>query len=183
MWWSRLVKHRTAIWQAVLGGNLPHSPVVIMLTTVFWDCLYYGAIIVVGHEKTWVHYSDVMMSPTASQITSLAIVYSSVYSGADQRKHQSSASLAFVRGIHRWPVNSLHKGPVTRKIFPFDDVIIRWDYSIRLCDDLSYFDWWTQCVSKECGWGSFVLILLFTTVLCKYDYAFQMFKPANSLKF
>ena len=47
-----------------------------------------------------------------------------VYSGANQRKHQSSASLAFARGIHRWPVNSPHKGPVTRKIFPFDDVIM-----------------------------------------------------------
>ena len=55
------------------------------------------------------------MSAMASQITSLTIVYSIVYSGADQRKHQSSASLAFVRGIHRWPVNSQHKGPVTRK--------------------------------------------------------------------
>ena len=46
-----------------------------------------------------------------------------VYSGADERKHQSSASLAFVLGIHRWPVNSPHKGPITRKMFPFDDVI------------------------------------------------------------
>ena len=44
--------------------------------------------------------------------------------GADQRKHQSSASLAFVWGIHRWPVNSSHKGPVTRKMVPFDDVIM-----------------------------------------------------------
>ena len=70
------------------------------------------------------HYSDVIMGAMASQITSLTIVYSSVYSGADQRKHQSSASVAFVRGIHRWPVNSLHKRPVTRKIFPFDDVIM-----------------------------------------------------------
>ena len=43
---------------------------------------------------------------------------------ADQRKHQSSASLAFVRGIHRWPVNSPHKRPVTRKMFPFDDIIM-----------------------------------------------------------
>ena len=46
------------------------------------------------------------MSAMASPITSLTIVYSTVYSGADQRKHKSSASLAFVRGIHRWPVNS-----------------------------------------------------------------------------
>ena len=44
--------------------------------------------------------------------------------GTGQRKHQSSASLAFVRGIHRWPVNSLHKWPVTQKMFPFDDVIM-----------------------------------------------------------
>ena len=51
-------------------------------------------------------------------------VKSIVYSGADQRKYQSSASLAFVRGIHRWPVNSPHKGPVTRNMFPFDDVIM-----------------------------------------------------------
>ena len=43
--------------------------------------------------------------------------------GSDQRKYQSSASLACVRGIHRWPVNCPHKGPVTRKMFPFDDVI------------------------------------------------------------
>ena len=60
----------------------------------------------------------------ASQITSLTFVYSTVYSGADQRKHQSSASLAFVWGIHRGPVNSPHKWPVTRKMFPFDDVIM-----------------------------------------------------------
>ena len=59
-----------------------------------------------------------------SQITSLTIVYSTVYSGADQRKHQSPASLAFVPVIHRWPVNSPHKWPVTRKMFPFDDVIM-----------------------------------------------------------
>ena len=64
------------------------------------------------------------MGAIASQITSLTIVYSTVYSDADQRKNQSSASLAFVRGIHRGPVNSPHKWPVTRKMFPFDDVIM-----------------------------------------------------------
>ena len=70
------------------------------------------------------HYNDVIMGTIASQITSFMIVYSKVYSGADQRKHESSASLAFVQGIHRGPVNSPHKWPVTRKMFPFDDVII-----------------------------------------------------------
>ena len=78
------------------------------------------------HKKAlrlW-HYYDVIMNSMSSQITSSTIVYSSVCSGADKRKHQSFASLAFVRGIHRWPVNSPHKWPVTRKMFPFDDVIM-----------------------------------------------------------
>ena len=72
------------------------------------------------------HYDDVIMGEMVSQFTSLTIVYSTVYSGADQSKHQSSASLAFVWGIHRGPVNSPHKWPVpvTRKMFPFDDVIM-----------------------------------------------------------
>ena len=70
------------------------------------------------------HHNDVIKGVMACQITSLTIVYSIVYSGADQRKHQSSASLALVRGIHRWPMNSPHKGPVTRKMLPFDDVIV-----------------------------------------------------------
>ena len=70
------------------------------------------------------HYNDIIMITMASQITSLTIVYSSVYSSADQRKHQSSVSLAFVRGIHQSSANSPHKGPVTRKKFPFDDVIM-----------------------------------------------------------
>ena len=63
------------------------------------------------------HCSDVIMRAMASQITSISIFYSTVYSGTDQRKHQSSASLAFVRGIHRGPVNSPHKRPITRKLF------------------------------------------------------------------
>ena len=73
------------------------------------------------------HYNDVIMGTIASQITSLTIVYSIVYSDADQRKHQSSASLAFVRGIHRGPVISPYKWQVTRKMFPFDDVIMLYD--------------------------------------------------------
>ena len=71
-----------------------------------------------------VHYIDVIMGAMASQITAVPIVCTTVCSGADQRKHQCSASLVFVRGIHRWPMYSLHKGPVTRKMFPFDDVIM-----------------------------------------------------------
>ena len=69
------------------------------------------------------HYSDVIMSAMASQITRVFIAHSTLCSGADQRKHQSSASLVFVKRIHRWPVNFQYKGPVTRNIFPFDDAI------------------------------------------------------------
>ena len=65
-----------------------------------------------------VHYNDVILGAIASQITSLTIVYSTVYSVADQRKHENSASLAL------WPVNSPHNGPVSRKMFPFDDIIM-----------------------------------------------------------
>ena len=70
------------------------------------------------------HYNDVIKSAMASQITGVSNVYLTVCSDADQRKHKSTASLAFVRGINRWPVNSPHKGPVTRKMFPLDDVIM-----------------------------------------------------------
>ena len=78
---------------------------------------YRSSIVMTGLIKRWVsmsvilgvHYSDVIMGAITFQITSLTIVFSTVYSGADQGKNQSSASLAFVRGIHRWPVNSPHK--------------------------------------------------------------------------
>ena len=71
-----------------------------------------------------IHYNDVIMSVMTSQITGVFIVCSIVGSGAGQRKHQSSVSLAFVMGIHRSPVNTPHKRPVPRKMFPFDDVIM-----------------------------------------------------------
>ena len=92
--------------------------------------------------KIWhSHYDDIIMSTTASQITSLTIVSSTVYSGADQRTNQSSASLVFVRGIHRGPVNSPYKWPVTRKMFPFDDVIMMWDHKLLLC--------WLQSIAPQ----------------------------------
>ena len=54
-------------------------------------------------------------------------------SDANQRNHESPASLAFVRVIHRGPVNSPHKWPVTRKMFPFDDVIMIYPALIAFC--------------------------------------------------
>ena len=92
-------------------------------------------------RKGPVHYDDVIMGTIASQITSLTIVYSALYSGADQSKHQSSASLAFVWRIHRGPVNSPHKWPVTRKMSPFDDVIMNLVITLHVmtpsCDGVS----------------------------------------------
>ena len=85
------------------------------------------------------HYNDVIMGAIASQITSLTIVYSTIYSYADQRKHQSSASFA-LWGIHRGPVNSPHKWPVTRKMILFDDVtmITRLNVIIRIDTNVEY---------------------------------------------
>ena len=79
--------------------------------------------IIPGYGTNFTHYIEVIISTMASEITGVPIVYSTVGSGKNERKHQISVSLAFVWEIHRWPVNSLHKGPVTRKMFPFDDVI------------------------------------------------------------
>ena len=79
------------------------------------------------------HYCDVIMGAMGSQITSLTIVYSTVHSGADQGKHESSASLAFKRGLHRWQMNSPRKWPVTRKMFPFNDVIMALPSVLHYC--------------------------------------------------
>ena len=73
------------------------------------------------------------MGTIASQISSLAIVYSTAYSDVDQTKHQHPASLAFVRIIHRWTVNYPHKWPVTRKMFPFDGVIM---LKLAICESI-----------------------------------------------
>ena len=104
----------------------------------------------------------------ASQITSPTIVYSSIYLDADKKKYQSSASLAFMRGIHRRPVNSPHKGPVTWKMFPFYDVIILIKYEAMLV--LWMWDVRNKCMqtpwrkrqSKEC--------FIFSDVSTYYNY-------------
>ena len=81
-----------------------------------------GKRLIDGQRQNHSHYSEVKTA--ASQIAGVSIICSTVCSGADQRKHQSLASLALVRGIQRWPVDSHHRGPVTRKMLPFDYVIV-----------------------------------------------------------
>ena len=103
----------------------------IHLTHIIYGC-FNGIRVITCSTNEVTHYSDVIMGSIASQITSITILYSSVYSGAAQRKHQSSASLVFVWGIHRRPVNSPHKEPVTRKMFPFDNIIMPWEIWVRM---------------------------------------------------
>ena len=113
-------KSHTAMQRRMPSQYYPEAtkgPVWHTISGRLWDILVVRAL-------GTIHYIDVIMTTMTSQITSLTIVYSTIYSGADQSKHQSSASLAFVWGIHREPVNSPHKWPVTRKMFPFDDVIM-----------------------------------------------------------
>ena len=110
------------------------------------------------------YYSDVIMSAMASRITRLTIVCSNDYAGADQRKHQSSASLAFMRGIRRCPVNSPHKMPVTRNTFPFDDGIMNLK-NLRPCI-------WGKCVPpplmKSSGWLETYIYLAPCLILWDY---------------
>ena len=115
----------------------------------------------VTHTRYQFEWNDVTMGVSITmtsqwawwqfQITSLTIVYSTFYSGADQRKHQSSPSLAFVRGIHGWPVNSPHKGPVMRKMFPFDDVIMQFgQYKFRKVEVIILLHGVLSIISIQC---------------------------------
>ena len=94
------------------------------------------------------HYSDVIRGAMASQITGVPIVCSTACFCADQRKHQSSASLSFVRGIHRSPVDSPHKGPVMQKMFPVDDVpSLVCAYVWANCGLINGFGYWSVAFS------------------------------------
>ena len=113
------------------------------LSSVNWRPVCFSLIV-------WKHYNEFIVSVMASQITIITIVCSMVYSNSGQRKRQSFASLVFVKEIHRWPVNSPHKGPITRKVSPFDDVIIAYSLPVQ---------WWSadgcgsvhgRCVCGRC---------------------------------
>ena len=123
--------------------------------------IWHAPMTTLWHGNTHFHYDDVIMGAIASQITSLTIVYSTIYSDADKRKHQSPTSLAFVRGIHRGPVNSPHKWPVTRKMLPFDDVIM-WFWNLAMDSLPTWPVLWTVYVfaavgSKKQSWDIFVV--------------------------
>ena len=129
------------------------------------------------------HYSDVITGAIESQINSLIIIYSTVYSDADPRKHQSSVSLAFVRGIHRGPVNSPQKGPVTRKMFPFDHAVpddyrqhvlapcclLHWlcaSNIVFLYFSIRVMTWCIQCLQLAYRHNSYHFIIITNNKLC-----------------
>ena len=95
--------------------------VVVLLAISCYLYYFITGTVCIQHIKVTSYW---IMSTVASQIIGVSIVYSTVCSGLDKKKHQRYASLAFVRGIHRWPVHSPYKGAVTRKMFPFDDIIM-----------------------------------------------------------
>ena len=128
------------------------------------------------------------MCTMASKIIDVSIVYSTVCSGADQRKHQSSASLAFVKGIPWWPVNSPHKGPVTRKMFPLYDVIMKFCHVTQLdqarrqyntkirVDHFSLKQSWLMCRDNVIQSVAAVSVLLFRSSWCQVI-SFSLFIP------
>ena len=122
------------------------------------------------------------MGTLASQITSLLIVYSTVYSDADERKHQNFASLAFVCGIHRWPVNSPHKWPLTCKMLPFDDVIMEFKFwSSMFCGTVPYFQW--RAHSSSSSYGSTDSILaIFNCIGLKHITLHNMYRKIYNIR-
>ena len=136
--------HSNYIWKFQKLCSLRHAILIITVSHVHKS---------ITPRMTWCSTKPLQCRHDgASEITSLTIVDSTVHSGADQRKHQWSPSLAFVWGIHRWAVNSPHKWPVTRKMFPSDDVIMhgggpgRWGVKLLpQCRCKSVYPVWTIC--------------------------------------
>ena len=112
--------------------------------------------VIISQNFASTHYGDIKMGAMASQITKPTVVSSTVYSGADQRKHQSSASLAFVRGIHRWPVNSCTKGQYRGKCFHL--MMSLWFHCLHSFDQIGV-------------WYSFLILLFLWTPVCQTNVA------------
>ena len=115
-----------------------------MFFYIWWG---YSNQLIAHRKKVLIHY-NIKTSVMASKINGGSIVCSIVCSRVHQRKHQNSASLALVRAIHRWLVNSPHKGPATRKMFPFDDVtMMYWRIT-----DIIYAPMPLVCAIRHCQW-------------------------------
>ena len=126
-YWGR--DKRTNIWQTTFSSTFP-----LMKMLGFRLIFHWSLFLTVDNKsglvqvRAWRFLMEDWKLPTLqwshNERDGVSTVCLTVSSDANQGQYQSSASLVFVRGIHRWPVNSPHKGPITRKMFPFDDVII-----------------------------------------------------------
>ena len=114
----------------------------------------------------FMHYVNVIMTTVASQITSLAVVYSIVYSGVDERKHQSSASLAFVRGI-----TGTGEFPAQRASYP-ENVSIWWRHHGLLSDNkhLAVADKTEVCYKRSHWYPSIIVTLMGQTRVIHHDW-------------
>ena len=88
------IENNPALVQIMAWYQAIQQAIILINADLIHWCIYAAAL-----AGRW-HYNDVITDSMASQIISLTIVYSALYSGADHRKHQSSTSLAFVWGIH-----------------------------------------------------------------------------------
>ena len=100
----------------------------------------------IWHDIVSVQYSDVIISVMASLITGVSLFTQPFVQAQMKKKHQSPASLVFVRAIQRWPVNYPHKGPATRKMFPFDEEhVFEWITTRYFFGDWSC----TRCIMNQ----------------------------------
>ena len=123
-------------------------------------------------------YSDVIMDTMASQFTSLTNSLLNHLFSADQSKHQRSVSLGFVRGIHRWPVDSPHKLRVTRKLFPFDEVIV-WNALVFINDGNKARDCFNRYAKGE-RWELFRKGCNYWDYWFEFQYPTQYIRTLNS---
>ena len=135
------------------------------------------------------HYSDVIMGAMASQTIGVSIVCLTVGSSVHQRKHQSTASQAFVRRIPWWPEDSPHKGPVTREMFPFDDVIMSTPRIVTCTPILHHLHWqkstplgfwWEFLFRWECGGWWLIIDTIITLSPINATVAHHRYKKNNN---
>ena len=129
-------------------------------------------------DKNPLHYNDVIMTTMASEITSLTVVYSTVYSDADQRKHQSSASLAFVWEIHRDRWIPRTKGQLRGKCFHL--MTSSWSESMMVSPLTYHFAQWD---SELTYWGRNKMALILQTAFSNAFSLMKIYAIEISLKF
>ena len=149
-------------------------PIPLVVCATFTHILCGVASLALGSSEITareLHYIDVIMRGDGIWNYRVSIVYSTVCSGVDQRKHQRSASLTFVRGIHPGPVESPHKGPVTRKMFPVDDDIMNHYWYTQPATDRNNNDK-TRTLCSFCWdvlWVWCTITWLITKIYCHKD--------------